>query len=235
MKNRSRKFYAQAVSLPPAGNRPLALILVTFSAVLLLALWSAKTFGQTPANGQTPTTPPPAHQQGSSSKEYLGPSGDSIRPYRPAGRDPFRKVLPQRIKPNATGGTKTAPKPLGFPSLEERRAKYRTMVEDYSDKGLAEPNPVAQYLVSELEITGVFRDETGYGAFARAIPTGTTFFIRRGTRCFNGEVLRIESDTSDSGAKVTFRQESFVDINGKQVKQENVVSKQPTASPSRAG
>ena len=105
------------------------------------------------------------------------------------------------------------------------------MVEDYSDRGLAEPNPIMQYLVSEIEVTGVFRDDNGYGAFVRAIPTGTTFFIRRGARCYNGEVLRIESDTSDSGAKVTFRQESFVEINNKQVKQENIVSKQPTAVP----
>jgi hypothetical protein len=136
-------------------------------------------------------------------------------------------VLKPKPKPAGTMGTPAAPKPLGFPSLEERRAKFRTMAEDYSDRGLAEPNPVMQYLVSELEITGVFRDDGGFGAFVRAAPTGTTFFIRRGARCFNGEVLRIESDTSDSGAKVTFRQESFVDINGKQVKQENIVSKQP--------
>ena len=161
-----------------------------------------------------------------SAKEYLGPVGDSIRPYRPAGRDPFKKIVKPKPKPGVAG-TAREPKPLGFPSLEERRAKFRQIVDESGSRGLPEPNPVLQYLVSELEITGVFRDQSGYGAFVRAAPTGTTFFIRRGARCYNGEVLRIESDTSNSGSKVTFRQESYIDVNGKQVKQENLVSKAP--------
>jgi hypothetical protein len=222
MKKRSHRVNSVAMANPIERNRKLGFTIFTLIAVFALSLFATKALGQSGSNQPVNT------QQGNPNKEYLGPSGDSIKPYRPAGRDPFRKVMPPKIKPGPKTGTPTAPKPLGFPVLEERRAKYRAMVEDYSDRGLAEPNPVMQYLVSELEVTGVFRDDSGYGAFIRAVPTGTTFFIRRGTRCYNGEVLRIESDTSDSGAKVTFRQESFVEVNNKQVKQENVVSKQPT-------
>jgi hypothetical protein len=226
MNKRSLPSNSLATARRAEGNNKVAFGLFTLATLLLLSLFAANAFGQAP-----PPTQQPVHgQQGSSNKEYLGPSGDSIRPYRPAGRDPFKKVMPPKVV-KTTGGTVKAPKPMGFPSLDERRAKFRAMVEDYGDKGLAEPNPVVQYLVSELEITGVFRDDSGYGAFVRAVPTGTTFFVRRGAHCFNGEVLRIEGDTSDSGAKVTFRQESYVDINGKQVKQENIVSKQPAASP----
>jgi hypothetical protein len=225
MKNRSRTVNSLAKANPTEMNRRVEFTIFTLIAVFALSLLATRGLAQ---GGSTQ----PVNTQQANSKEYLGPSGDSIRPYRPAGRDPFRKVMPPKVKPGVKGGAPAAPKPLGFPGLEERRAKYRAMVEDYSDKGLAEPNPVMQYLVSELEVTGVFRDDSGYGAFIRAVPTGTTFFIRRGARCFNGEVLRIESDTSDSGAKVTFRQESFVEVNNKQIKQENVVSKQPTTTKS---
>jgi hypothetical protein len=222
MKKRSHRVNSVAMANPTERNRRIGFTIFTLIAVFVLSLFATRAFGQ------AGSTQPVNNQQGGSNKEYLGPSGDSIKPYRPAGRDPFKRVMPPKIKVGPKGGTPTAPKPLGFPALEERRAKYRAMVEDYSDRGLAEPNPVMQYLVSEIEVTGVFRDDSGYGAFIRAVPTGTTFFIRRGARCYNGEVLRIESDTSDSGAKVTFRQEAFVEINNKQVKQENIVSKQPT-------
>lgn len=225
MKKRSHRVNSVAMANPIDRNRRIGFTIFTLIAIFALSLFATKAMGQA-----TPTQPV-NNQQNNSSKEYLGPSGDSIKPYRPAGRDPFKKVMPPKKPPVGKNGVPVPPKQLGFPVLEERRAKYRAMVEDYSDRGLAEPNPIMQYLVSEIEITGVFRDDNGYGAFVRAVPTGTTFFIRRGARCYNGEVLRIESDTSDSGAKVTFRQESFVEVNNKQVKQENIVSKQPTATP----
>jgi hypothetical protein len=220
MKKRSCRVNSVAKTNPGQMSRGLEFTIFTLIALFALSMLATRAFAQ---GGSAQ----PANAQQANSKEYLGPSGDSIRPYRPAGRDPFKKVMPPKVKPGSRGSAPAPPRPLGFPGLDERRAKYRAMVEDYSDKGLAEPNPVMQYLVSELEVTGVFRDDSGYGAFVRAVPTGTTFFIRRGARCYNGEVLRIESDTSDSGAKVTFRQESFVEISGKQVKQENVISKQP--------
>ena len=37
----------------------------------------------------------------------------------------------------------------------------------------------------------LFRDDRGYGAFVKASPTGTMLFLRTGTRCYNGEVVRI--------------------------------------------
>src|ERR1051325_7094765 len=51
-------------------------------------------------------------------KEYLGPTADSIRPYRPYNRDPFRKP----IKPK-TPKAKQAElaKLLGFPPIDARR------------------------------------------------------------------------------------------------------------------
>jgi len=219
MKKRLPKAQTVAIAMRMEKERRRGLLLVSLLLCCLLSMLVIKTKGQERAAQST------AYQQTNASKEYLGPSGDSIRPYRPAGVDPFRKIIkPKQAKPKP--GSDKAAKLLGFAPLEERRAKYRQLVEEYAEKGMLEPSPVMQYLVSELDVMGIFRDEQGYGAFVRAIPTGTTFFVRRGTHCFNGEVLRIESDASDTGSKVTFRQETYeVTADGKQKKNETFIAK----------
>lgn len=164
-------------------------------------------------------------------KEYLGPTADSIRPYRPYNRDPFKKS----VKPK-TAKAKQAQQAmmLGFPTVEARRAEYRQMVDQARTRDLAEPEPVTQYLVSELDVMGVFRDERGYGAFVRAQPTGTTLFVRNGARCYNGEVTRIEGDAAETGgAKVMFKEISFMELNGKRTQQEHMVVKAPTVPPKK--
>lgn len=166
----------------------------------------------------------PQPQQGLKAKEYLGPTADSIRPYRSSGRDPFKKT----VKPKTPRGKQVQARQLGFPTLDARRADFRQKVEQARARDGAEPDPVSQYLVSELDITGVFRDERGYGAFVRAQPTGTMFFVRSGARVFNGEVMRIGGDASDPGnAKVVFREVSYTELNGKQTPQEHMVTKLP--------
>jgi hypothetical protein len=164
-------------------------------------------------------------------KEYLGPTADSIRPYRPYNRDPFKKTLkPKSAKIKQAQQAML----LGFPPIETRRAEYRQRVDQARARDLAEPEPVTQYLVNELDIMGVFRDERGYGAFVRALPTGTTLFVRNGARCYNGEVTRIEGDGAETGgAKVMFKEISFMELNGKRTQQERMVVKAPTASPGK--
>ena len=167
---------------------------------------------------------PAQPQQVSTGKEYLGPTADSIRPYRSSGRDPFKRI----VKPKTPRGKQQQSRMLGFPSLDMRRAEFRQKVEQARARDGAEPDPVSQYLVAELDITGVFRDDRGPGAFVRAQPTGTMFFVRNGARCYNGEVLRIGGDASDPGAaKVMFREVSYQEVNGKQSPQERMVTKAP--------
>ena len=118
----------------------------------------------------------------------------------------------------------------GFPALEVRRAEFKQKVEQARSRDLAEPDAISQYLVTELEVTGVFRDDRGYGAFVRATPTGSMFFIRTGTRVYNGEVTRIEGDGAETGgARAVFREVSYVEANGKQSPQERMVVKTPVA------
>lgn len=165
----------------------------------------------------------PQPQQVKSGRPDLGPTADSIRPYRMSGRDPFKKV----VKPKTAKGKQQAHL-MGFPSLDVRRAEFRQKIDQARARDGAEPDPVSQYLVSELEITGVFRDDRGFGAFVRAQPSGTMFFVRNGARCYNGEVMRITGDGGDStGAKVLFRETSYMELNGKRSPQEQVVTKSP--------
>lgn len=196
---------------------------MTFSVLLLLTMAVTVSAQDKPAPAAKPDAAPQA-QQVSTGKEYLGPTADSIRPYRSSGRDPFKKT----IKPKTPRGKQAQARMLGFPALDVRRAEFRQKVEQARARDGAEPDPVSQYLVSELDVTGVFRDDRGYGAFVRAQPTGTMFFVRNGVRCFNGEILRIGGDASDPGsAKVVFREVSYQELNGKQSPQERVVTKAP--------
>lgn len=166
----------------------------------------------------------PGQQPG---QKEVGPSADTIRPYRPVGRDPFKKII---LKPTTTTGAKKIPKAIGFPPVEVRRVQFQQKVARTRQTSEPEPDPLTQYLVAELDVIGVFRDEHGPGAFVRAQPTGTTFFIRRGARCFNGEVLRIETDEADmSATRVMFREVSYTEVGNKQVPQERVIAKVATS------
>lgn len=180
--------------------------------------------GQTPS-GQTPSSSPSqakSADQSSDVKGVLGPNADSIQPYKSAGRDPFRRII---VK--AGSGTRPTPRQLGFPSLDTRRAQFRQKLVQAHTSGTAEPNPLTVYLVSELNVIGIFIDEKGPGVFLRAQPSGTTFpIVRRGDKCFNGEVARIETDPADlSNARVVFKETSNTEQDGKQVSSERLVTK----------
>lgn len=160
-------------------------------------------------------------------KEYLGPTADSIRPYRPSNRDPFRKTP----KAKQARSAKAVARLQGFAALEVRRAEFKQKVDQARLRDLSEPDPVSQYLVTELDVTGVFRDDRGFGAFVRASPTGSMFFVRNGTRLYNGEVVRIEGEAAGTGgARVLFREVSYMEANGKQTPQERTVVKTPGGS-----
>lgn len=195
---------------------------MTSNCLLLLTMVVIVSAQDKPGQPQVNPDAAPQPQQVGTGKEYLGPTADSIRPYRSSGRDPFKKT----IKPKTSRGKQAQARMLGFPTLDVRRAEFRQKMEQARARDGAEPDPVSQYLVSELDIAGVFRDDRGYGAFLRAQPTGTMFFVRNGARCFNGEVMRIGGDASDPGsAKVMFREVSYQELNGKQSPQERVVTK----------
>ena len=225
------KSRATTTMLTPRNDRiSINRITLIYCAIILWFIMSVAVFKASAQQGDKPSHPVQQTSSGPSSTTDIGPTGSSIRPYSPAGRNPFRRFVPPKAGPKTSKGDVKS-KQLGYPTLELRRGEFQQKVAQLRSRDLPEPNPVSQYLVSELDVTGVFRDNRGFGAFLRAQPTGTTFFVRSGDRCYNGEVLRIENDDSDSeGSKVLFREESRTDVNGKPGKQERVVAKTPVRS-----
>ena len=201
-------------------NRPAVALLILGSVPVLWApLAAAQQPAQQPAQ---PAVQSNAHPASESGKETLGPSSDSIRPYRPAGRDPFKMDV---VAKSVAKGPRT-PKAVGFPALDVRRAEFRQKVIAARKTGQAEPDPLTQYLVSELDVLGVFSDEHGQGVFLRAQPTGTTFFVRQSAKCYNGQVVRVESDSADlAGSRVVFKETSFTEVDGKQTPTDRLISK----------
>src|SRR5881409_3223299 len=130
--------------------------------ILTLAIGAAGQNKSEQAAAKSDAAPQP--QQVKNGKEYLGPTADSIRPYRPSGRDPFKRT----VKPKTPAGKLQQTRMLGYPTLDVRRAEFRQKVEQARARDGAEPDPVSQYLVAELDVTGVFRDDRGFGAFMRA-------------------------------------------------------------------
>jgi hypothetical protein len=162
-----------------------------------------------------------AHPAPETAKETLGPSSDSIHPYRPAGRDPFKMEIVVK-----TATRSRTPRAIGFPALDVRRAEFRQKVIAARRSGQAEPDPLTQYLVSELDVLGVFSDERGQGVFLRAQPTGTTFFVRQSSKCYNGQIVRVEGDSNDlAGSRVVFKETSFTEVDGKQTPTDRLVAK----------
>ena len=95
---------------------------------------------------------------------------------------------------------------IPFPPLEQRQADFQKSRQEARAKGLPEPDPIGQYLVNELVVTGVFETDTGSGAFILAKPTNTTFFVGAGTRVYNGEILAVNTGANFDLGQVVFRE-----------------------------
>src|SRR5262245_28219795 len=119
----------------------------------LLMLWFILAVAAVNAAGQQDDKPsqPVAQTSSAPSSNDVGPAADSIRPYSPAGRDPFRRFVPPKINPNTSKGQAAKAKLLGFPALPIRRAEFQQKVEEARRLDRPDPDPVMQYLVSELD------------------------------------------------------------------------------------
>jgi hypothetical protein len=122
----------------------------------------------------------------------------------PPPNDPFYK----KPKPVEVAQPKDSNKPvlIPFPPLEQRQADFQKSRQEARAKGLPEPDPIGQYLVNELVVTGVFETDTGSGAFILAKPTNTTFFVGAGTRVYNGEILAVNTGANFDLGQVVFRE-----------------------------
>jgi hypothetical protein len=116
--------------------------------------------------------------------------------YRGAGRDPFTKYKPpvKRVKPVA--------KPIAAPSIEQRIAAYKTQKALAMNAQLPAPKPTTALLLSEAQVTGIFRTPRGYAAMVEAKPIKLSYVIYPGETFFDGMLVAIEED------RLVFRKET---------------------------
>lgn len=87
-------------------------------------------------------------------------------------------------------------RPASWPAFAERHGDWIRRKEAAVAAGLDGPDPLTQYLVSEVIVTGVFEADGGPGVFLLATPTGTTFFAAAGAALYNGRLERVNTAAS---------------------------------------
>jgi len=105
-----------------------------------------------------------------------------------AGRDPFRKYEPV-VKP-----PKGAAARLEAPSIQVRIERYRQLRAAAASAHVAAPKPTTALLLSEIQVTGIFRTPRGWSAMVEAMPLNPklSYVIYPGESFFDGQLVAIE-------------------------------------------
>jgi hypothetical protein len=136
-------------------------------------------------------------------------------------RDPFAKYVPPTPKPKK--GSLAAAVPVPVPSIQERIEKYKAEKLAAMNAQQPAPKPTTALLLSEMQVTGIFRTPRGYAAMVEATPIKLSYVIYPGETFFDAQLVAIEED------RLVFRHETrFTD--GRVVKTvENKPLRQPNA------
>ncbi|MBA3767426.1 MAG: hypothetical protein H0W99_10630 [Acidobacteria bacterium] len=115
---------------------------------------------------------------------------------RSGGRDPFEKYRPavKRPKPIASQ--------IPPPTIKERIEYYKAQKMAAMNAQLPAPKPTTALLLSEVQITGIFRTPRGYAAMVEATPIKLSYVIYPGETFFDGQLVAIEED------RLVFRREA---------------------------
>ncbi|HZH31258.1 MAG TPA: hypothetical protein VEY11_10900, partial [Pyrinomonadaceae bacterium] len=117
--------------------------------------------------------------------------------YRGAGRDPFTKYRPPAKRP-----VKKVAHPLVAPTIEQRIAAYKAQKAIAMNAQEPAPKPTTALLLSEAQVTGIFRTPRGYAAMVEAKPIKLSYVIYPGEIFFDGMLVAIEED------RLVFRKET---------------------------
>lgn len=126
-------------------------------------------------------------------------AGNKSEPAR-AGkpRDPFTPYVPV-VKKKKSGN---AAMPVAPPSIQERIEGYKSQKLAAMSRQLPAPKPTTALLLSEMQVTGIFRTPRGYAAMIEATPIKLSYVIYPGETFFNGQLVAIEED------RLVFRRET---------------------------
>ena len=113
---------------------------------------------------------------------------------RKGGRDPFKKYEPPVKLVKAT--TKLEP-----PPIQVRIERYRAQKLAAAAAHVPPPKPTTALLLSEMQVTGIFRTPRGWAAMIEATPIKLSYVIYPGEAFFDGQLVAIEENN------LTFRRE----------------------------
>jgi Tfp pilus assembly protein PilP len=105
-----------------------------------------------------------------------------------SGRDPFKKFQPV-IKSAKGAATKLEP-----PSIQVRIERYRAQKAAAANAHVAAPKPTTALLLSEVQVTGIFRTPRGWSAMVEATPLTPklSYVVYPGESFFDGQLVAIE-------------------------------------------
>lgn len=147
-------------------------------------------------------------------------------------RDPFgHYVPPVRVKK----AVKSAPVPVPVPTIQQRIDNYKAEKIAAMNAMRPAPKPTTALLLSEMQVTGIFRTPRGYAAMVEATPIKLSYVVYPGETFYDGQLVAIEED------RLVFRHETrFTDgkvvkaVENKPLRQANAVTDSMTASKSAA-
>jgi hypothetical protein len=113
-------------------------------------------------------------------------------------RDPFVKYVPPVRKKKVT----SVPTPIPVPSIQQRIESYKAQKLDAMNSRQPAPKPTTAILLSEMQVTGIFRTPRGYAAMIEATPIKLSYVIYPGEMFYDGQLVAIEED------RLVFRQET---------------------------
>ena len=116
-----------------------------------------------------------------------------VKQARKGGRDPFKRYEPP-VKP-------AKPTKLEPPSIQVRIERYRAQKLAAAAAHVPPPKPTTALLLSEMQVTGIFRTPRGWAAMIEATPIKLSYTIYPGETFFDGQLVAIEENA------LTFRRE----------------------------
>ena len=147
--------------------------------------------------------------------------------YKGAGHDPFVKYKPPlKRKVEKKGAMALTPPPIQV-RIEQYKAK-RMMAMSLQQPA---PKPTTALLLSEVQVTGIFRTPRGYAAMVEATPIHLSYVVYPGESFYDGMLVAIEE------ARLVFRRETRwsdgrrdVAVETKPLRQPNAVTDSLTAT-----
>jgi len=148
-------------------------------------------------------------------------------------RDPFTPYKPPvRVIKKAAN---SVPVPAPVPSIQQRIDNYKAEKIAAMNAMRPAPKPTTALLLSEMQVTGIFRTPRGYAAMVEATPIKLSYVIYPGETFYDGQLVAIEED------RLVFRHETrFTDgkvvktVENKPLRQANAVTDSLTVSKSAA-